>query len=222
MIKKKEMVMNRLFEATEINGMKLSNRFVRTAPHEGMAEEDGAATPKLTQTMVDLAKGGVGFIITSHMYVSPEGKAGPFQLGIYSDDLVDGLKSSCDAVHNAGGKIVAQLSHAGNSAVETAGHVPYAVSEFKENSGPVVVGAIGDDLRMDYTAVGNTTNLAPGWKALRNPVPSSFPKPPSDRSAPILTAKAWAQLKSKGKKTPSKCSGSWVKVRQSKTAGSRC
>ena len=28
------------------------------------------------------------------------------------------------------------------------------------NSGPVVVGAIGDDLRMDYTAVGDTTNIA--------------------------------------------------------------
>jgi len=27
------------------------------------------------------------------------------------------------------------------------------------NSGPVIVGAIGDDLRMDYTAVGDTTNL---------------------------------------------------------------
>jgi class 3 adenylate cyclase/tetratricopeptide (TPR) repeat protein len=28
------------------------------------------------------------------------------------------------------------------------------------NSGPVIVGAIGNDLRMDYTAVGDTTNLA--------------------------------------------------------------
>src|SRR2546422_8661405 len=28
------------------------------------------------------------------------------------------------------------------------------------NTGPVVVGRIGDDLRMDYTAVGDTTNLA--------------------------------------------------------------
>ncbi len=28
------------------------------------------------------------------------------------------------------------------------------------NSGPVVVGSIGDDLRMDYTAVGDTTNMA--------------------------------------------------------------
>jgi len=28
------------------------------------------------------------------------------------------------------------------------------------NSGPVVVGSIGDDLRMDYTAIGDTTNSA--------------------------------------------------------------
>ena len=28
------------------------------------------------------------------------------------------------------------------------------------NAGTVVVGAIGDNLRMDYTAVGDTTNLA--------------------------------------------------------------
>jgi len=28
------------------------------------------------------------------------------------------------------------------------------------NTGPVVVGSIGDNLRMDYTAVGDTTNLA--------------------------------------------------------------
>jgi class 3 adenylate cyclase len=28
------------------------------------------------------------------------------------------------------------------------------------NSGPVIVGSIGDDLRMDYTAVGDTTNFA--------------------------------------------------------------
>jgi class 3 adenylate cyclase len=34
------------------------------------------------------------------------------------------------------------------------------------NSGPVIVGAIGDDLRMDYTAVGDTTNLASRMESL--------------------------------------------------------
>jgi len=37
------------------------------------------------------------------------------------------------------------------------------------NSGLVVVGKIGDDLRMDYTAVGDTTNLAARLQALAEP-----------------------------------------------------
>jgi class 3 adenylate cyclase/tetratricopeptide (TPR) repeat protein len=37
------------------------------------------------------------------------------------------------------------------------------------NSGPVVVGRIGDDLRMDYTAVGDTTNLAARMQQLARP-----------------------------------------------------
>ena len=37
------------------------------------------------------------------------------------------------------------------------------------NSGPVIVGAIGDDLRMDYTAVGDTTNLAARMDILLEP-----------------------------------------------------
>ena len=37
------------------------------------------------------------------------------------------------------------------------------------NTGPVVVGTIGDDLRMDYTAVGDTTNLASRLEQLAAP-----------------------------------------------------
>ncbi len=37
------------------------------------------------------------------------------------------------------------------------------------NSGPVIVGAIGDNLRMDYTAVGETTNLAARMESLAQP-----------------------------------------------------
>jgi class 3 adenylate cyclase/tetratricopeptide (TPR) repeat protein len=37
------------------------------------------------------------------------------------------------------------------------------------NTGPVVVGKIGDDLRMDYTAVGDTTNLAARLQQLARP-----------------------------------------------------
>ena len=37
------------------------------------------------------------------------------------------------------------------------------------NSGPVVVGRIGDDLRMDYTAIGDTTNLAARMQQIARP-----------------------------------------------------
>jgi class 3 adenylate cyclase len=37
------------------------------------------------------------------------------------------------------------------------------------NTGLVVVGKIGDDLRMDYTAVGDTTNLAARLQQMAQP-----------------------------------------------------
>ena len=52
-------------------------------------------------------------IISSHTYVSQEGQAGPWQLGIYSDKLVAGFSEMTEAVHKASAKIVMQLTHAG-------------------------------------------------------------------------------------------------------------
>jgi 2,4-dienoyl-CoA reductase-like NADH-dependent reductase (Old Yellow Enzyme family) len=120
--------MSKLFEKSSINGMELSNRFVRSATWEGMAAEDGAVTPRLIETMVALAKGGIGMIITSHAYVRPEGQAGPWQLGAYKDELVDGLREMSSAVHDSGGKIVMQLAHAGNFAAEQLTGVPPMVA----------------------------------------------------------------------------------------------
>ncbi|MFZ5642955.1 MAG: NADH:flavin oxidoreductase [Bacillota bacterium] len=121
--------MSKLFERPQINGMELSNRFVRSATWEGMATSDGAVTPKLITTMTNLVKGGVGLIISGHSYVSPEGQAGPWQLGIYKDELIPGLQEMTAAVHDCGGKIVMQLSHAGIFAPEKlTGLPPLAVS----------------------------------------------------------------------------------------------
>ena len=105
--------MSKLFEETEINGMKLANRFVRSATWEGMATEEGAVTPRLIEVYERLARGGVGLIISSHAYVRKDGQAGLFQLGIYGDDLLDGLRAMTKAVHAENRKIVAQLAHAG-------------------------------------------------------------------------------------------------------------
>ena len=123
--------MTDLFGTTQINGMTLANRFVRSATWEGMAAQDGAVTPRLIDTVTDLAAGGVGLIISGHSYVLPEGQAGPKQMGIYKDDLIDGLKSMTGAVHQAGGKMVAQLAHAGTFAAEALTRTPpHVVSRY--------------------------------------------------------------------------------------------
>ena len=121
--------MSKLFETSEIKGMKLANRFVRSATWEGMAADDGACTPKLIDLMAGLAKGGVGLIISSHTYVSPEGQAGPWQVGVYDDKLIPGLEAMATAVHENGGKIVMQLAHAGYFAnPKLTGQTPMAPS----------------------------------------------------------------------------------------------
>lgn len=108
--------MAKLFEETMIKGLVLPNRFVRSATWEGLAGDDGTTTPRLNDVAIQLARGGVGLIISGHAYVSREGQAGSWQLGVYSDKLVPGLSEMVKAVHDSGGKIAMQLAHAGSRA----------------------------------------------------------------------------------------------------------
>jgi 2,4-dienoyl-CoA reductase-like NADH-dependent reductase (Old Yellow Enzyme family) len=108
--------MTKLFETTMIKSLTLPNRFVRSATWEGLAGDDGSVTPRLIDVVIQLAKGGVGLIISGHAYVDREGQAGSWQLGVYSDKLVPGLTEMVKAVHDCGGKIAMQLAHAGSRA----------------------------------------------------------------------------------------------------------
>lgn len=102
-----------LFESREMNGMILSNRFVRSATWDGLAADDGACTTRMIDLMTRLAEGGVGMIITGHAYVHPYGQHSPWQLGIYKDELIPGLRAMTRAVHDRGGNIVIQLGYGG-------------------------------------------------------------------------------------------------------------
>jgi 2,4-dienoyl-CoA reductase-like NADH-dependent reductase (Old Yellow Enzyme family) len=102
-----------LFDETVLNGVKLRNRFVRSATWEGLADHDGSVTAPILDMYGSLAEGGVGLIITGHAYVSREGQATPRQLGIHDDSMIPGLRKLTDIVHERGGKVAIQLSHAG-------------------------------------------------------------------------------------------------------------
>ena len=63
--------MSVLFASTSIKKMVLSNRFVRSATWEGMAADDGGVTERLIDVQTDLARGGVGLIISGPRLCEP-------------------------------------------------------------------------------------------------------------------------------------------------------
>jgi len=107
------MAVSLLFTPGTVGEVTTANRFVRSATYECMATREGEVTDDLTGCYEKLARGGVGLIITGHMYVHPQGRAANRQIGIYSDTMIPGLKRLVDAVHNEGGKIIFQIAHAG-------------------------------------------------------------------------------------------------------------
>ena len=81
-----------------------------------MADHSGRPRPQLEAMYRELARGGVGLIITGHMYVAPGGKAHPEMTGIYSDEMVPDLARLAKGVHQEGGRLLAQINHGGMQA----------------------------------------------------------------------------------------------------------
>jgi 2,4-dienoyl-CoA reductase-like NADH-dependent reductase (Old Yellow Enzyme family) len=105
--------MSILFTPTKVGKLSLTNRIVRSATAERLADTNGYPLPALKQMYGDLACGGAGLIITGHMYIHPSGKAHPEMTGIYSDDLIPSLSELAQAAHQDGSKIVVQINHGG-------------------------------------------------------------------------------------------------------------
>lgn len=106
--------MSIIFTPQNIGSLTLPNRLVRSATAERFTHDaDGRPQPQLASLYRQLTQGGVGLIITGHMYVHPTGKAHPEMTGIYADDLLPDLTLLADAVHQEGGKVAVQINHGG-------------------------------------------------------------------------------------------------------------
>lgn len=102
-----------LFTPFNIDTLEIPNRLVRSATAERMSDEEGRPLKTLGKMYEQLAQGGVGLIITGHMYVHPSGKAHSEMTGIYSDDLLPELTELAEVVHRHDGKIAVQINHGG-------------------------------------------------------------------------------------------------------------
>ena len=70
------------------------------------------------------------------------------------------------------------------------------------NTGPVVVGVIGDDLRMDYTAVGDTTNIASRMESMARPGTMLVSKNTYRLTKDFFEFKSLGEVEVKGKEYP--------------------
>lgn len=126
--------MSVLFEKTDIKGMELKNRLVRSATYEGMADEKGFPTENLFELYKRLAQGGVGLIITGLSYVSPDGKMDAMN-GIDSEEHISKYKELVDLVHENGSKIAMQIAHCGRqTTADMIKTQPLAPSAVKDNA----------------------------------------------------------------------------------------
>jgi len=82
----------------------------------GYGTPQGEVTERHIAFYVRRAEGGVGLITTEPLYIHPNGRELPTQLGVHDDGLVDGLRRLTEAVHAAGGRIMAHINHAGRVA----------------------------------------------------------------------------------------------------------
>jgi 2,4-dienoyl-CoA reductase-like NADH-dependent reductase (Old Yellow Enzyme family) len=157
--------MAKLFEQSSINGMVLQNRLVRSATWEGMCRADGRPTDKLISCYRELARGGVGLIITGYTFVRPDGKQAPGKMGIHSDDFEPEMRALTKAVHDEGGKICIQLVHCGgqtDSAI--AGRQPLAPSSVKVEQFPETPAELTiDEIRDIVKAFKEGARRAKAW-----------------------------------------------------------
>ena len=106
--------MNRiLFESINIGRVELRNRFVMSAAADNLSTETGHVSSEQISRFSDLAKGGVGLIISGAITVHPTGTSHSGSPTLAADDAIKGWKRLTTAVHGRGAKIVAQLCHSG-------------------------------------------------------------------------------------------------------------
>ncbi|WP_156290861.1 NADPH dehydrogenase NamA [Oceanobacillus salinisoli] len=129
--------MTKLFSPFKIKDVTLKNRIVMSpmCMYSSM-KENGMLTPFHLTHYASRAVGQVGLVIVEATAVQPEGRISVHDLGIWSDQHIEGFKQLNEQLHAYGSKSGIQLAHAGRKAVLDSTTPIYAPSSipFSEKS----------------------------------------------------------------------------------------
>lgn len=100
-----------LFDPIQLGAITAPNRLLMAPLTRGRATREHVPTPLMAQYYAQRASAGL--IITEATGISRQGLGWPFAPGLWSDEQVAAWKPVVQAVHDAGGRIMAQLWHMG-------------------------------------------------------------------------------------------------------------
>jgi N-ethylmaleimide reductase len=153
-----------LFTPYRMGDLDLSNRIVM-APLTRMRARSDDHVPTALQAEYYAQRATAGLIVTEGVAISPEGFGWADSPGLWTEEQVRGWRRVTDAVHAAGGRIIAQLWHTG------------AIShpDLRGGAQPLSASDV-DPLQISVTAAGH--------------VPTVVPRPMTRDEIPVLQAES--------------------------------
>lgn len=127
------MKLTKVFEHSKIGNLELKNRLIVSAMSSHLGNDDGTPNEEVMAYLEAKAKGGWGLIFTEDLGVTIDAGSDPVVGSLWNDSQIPSWTEAVRRVHNAGGKIGAQIYHAGRERKLTAYNThPVAPSAIKE------------------------------------------------------------------------------------------
>lgn len=122
----------RLLEPYRGSALRLPNRVAMAPMTRGRADDSTGVPHELTARYY-AQRAGAGLIVSEGIWISPDGKSGPGIPGLVTTKQVEAWRDVTKAVHEEGGRVFAQLWHAGRvSHPDVIGRTPVAPSAVRQ------------------------------------------------------------------------------------------
>ncbi|MDC0198278.1 NADH:flavin oxidoreductase [Candidatus Thioglobus sp.] len=132
-------------------GPSLKNRFMLAPLTNTQSFDDGRLSEEEYRWLTMRAQGGFGLTMTCASHVQAIGKGFPGQLGVFSDDHLEGLKRLSSKIKASGSVAICQIHHAGmRSPEELIGQKPVCPSNNKEFNARALSYDEVENLRDDF------------------------------------------------------------------------
>ena len=102
--------MKRIFEPVELKNLTARNRLIRSATWEGIANPDGSLKEQTYSIYSELAKGGVGAIITGFTSVAPHDHSSDGTMRLCDDALIPQYRKLVDVIHAEGCPVITEIA----------------------------------------------------------------------------------------------------------------